>query len=164
MKEILIEQATFDNPSVYLPLFIDESLGLLWTLLHNFSAISSCCLWFLPAFLKCYKQLTFLPLPSLETLSYLLSTSGSPHPAIWLKLQPCNKADELMLVMIATYLVCICNTILPGIKDDKFMWLSIGIHYCLQIFFIFFATLIIWANWWLAASCYCCLALRMNPG
>lgn len=61
------------------------------------------------------------------------------------------------------YLVGIGDTDLSGIKDGKFVRLCISIHYCLQIFFIFFAAFITGTHKWLAAPSDCCLTFWMNP-
>lgn len=69
-----------------------------------------------------------------------------------------------MFLLGRYYLVCISNTILPGVKYEELVGLSISIHEGLQVFLIFFATLVIWAHERLAAACDGGLALRMDPG
>lgn len=115
---------THPNSFSFLPLrsYLETS-GLLWVLWHYFSGLSSCCLQFLPAFPKCSKQLTFIPMLYLQ----IFFNKNLFSYQVLLIFIPCSvfspeiKTELPLLLKISTYLVCICNTILPGIKDDKFM-------------------------------------------
>lgn len=52
----------------------------------------------------------------------------------------------------------------PGVKNEKFMGLSISIHDGLQVFLILFAALSIHPNHRLTAARHCGLALWVDPG
>lgn len=51
----------------------------------------------------------------------------------------------------------------PGIKNEEFMGLCIGIHDCLEVFFVLFAALPVYPNHGLTAARHRGLAFWMDP-